>query len=446
LFVPLFAVAWASIFATQVGGLLAGVAAALFGAAIAAIVLSHNRTQSVAEIVAAARRIASGDFEHRIYAGSRGELAPLTRAMNEMSEQLAVRTARLTAESEQLRTILGGMIEGVIAIDGDQRVIFVNERATRLLDLQPPVAGRGLYEIVRHRTLQDVAKRALAESALCRAELTLTGSPALSLTVHAARLPGPPGRGAVLVLHDTSELRRLERIRQEFVANVSHELKTPLSVISACVETLQSGAKDDAEPRDMFLGRIAEQGERLHTLILDLLSLARIESGDELFEYEAVPVGDLAAACVVRHRSRAESQGLTLDSAGDASCRAWADGEAVREILDNLVDNALKYTPAGGRVAVRWRDDGEQAIIEVEDSGVGIPAADLPRIFERFYRVDKARSRELGGTGLGLAIVKHLAQAMNGQVAAVSQVNVGSTFTVRLPRPSGQSSPTLHTR
>jgi two-component system phosphate regulon sensor histidine kinase PhoR len=269
-----------------------------------------------------------------------------------------------------------------------------------------------------------------------------------SLTVHAARLPGTPPRGAVLVLHDTSHLRRLERLRQDFVANVSHELKTPLSVIKACVETLIEGAADDPAYRGSFLERIAEQADRLHALILDLLSLARIEAGTEAFAFQDVPLGAAVTDCLERHRARAQGLQLVLEAtppegpAGELSAEstqplsAWADEEAVNQILDNLIDNALKYTPAGGRIRVAWRAEDGEVCLEVEDTGIGIPEQDLPRIFERFYRVDKARSRELGGTGLGLSIVKHLVSAMHGSVRVASQLGRGTTFAVRLPRAS----------
>jgi two-component system phosphate regulon sensor histidine kinase PhoR len=256
-------------------------------------------------------------------------------------------------------------------------------------------------------------------------------------------MPGSPPRGVLLVLHDTSELRRLERVRQEFVANVSHELKTPLSVIKACVETLLEGAADDPQHRAPFLERIAEQADRLHALILDLLSLARIESGTEVFQSQAVPLGPAVAACLERHRTRAKGKDLLLEAVapsaafdGKEELAAWADEEAINQILDNLVDNALKYTPPGGRIAVSWRAENGEVCLEVRDTGIGIPEQDLPRIFERFYRVDKARSRELGGTGLGLSIVKHLVHAMQGSVQATSRLGQGTMFLVRLPRAS----------
>jgi two-component system phosphate regulon sensor histidine kinase PhoR len=258
--------------------------------------------------------------------------------------------------------------------------------------------------------------------------------------MHVAQLPGPPTRGAVLVLHDTTELRRLERLRQEFVANVSHELKTPLSVIKAAVETLQDGAVDDPKYQVTFLGQIADQAERLHMLILDLLSLARIEAGNEVFEFKRVSLEPVVRACLERHGARAEGKNQLLvavppTTPGSAdSFDAWADEEAVGQLLENLVDNAIKYTPNGGSISVRWRAEGGQVCLEVEDTGIGIPEQDLPRIFERFYRVDKARARELGGTGLGLSIVKHLVQAMHGSVSATSRSGKGTTFSVRLPR------------
>ncbi len=237
------------------------------------------------------------------------------------------------------------------------------------------------------------------------------------------------------MLNDISELRRLERLRSEFVANVSHELKTPLSVIKACVETLLDGAIDDLEHRGPFLSRIAEQADRLHALILDLLSLARIESAAEAFTMEPVPLEPIVAGCLARHRARATTKNQTLED-GEISAQAvaWGDQEAIHQILDNLVDNAVKYTPEGGRIRVRCFTQGDVACLETSDDGIGIPEQDLPRIFERFYRVDKARSREMGGTGLGLSIVKHLVQAMQGTVQAQSQVGKGTTFVVRLPR------------
>jgi two-component system phosphate regulon sensor histidine kinase PhoR len=416
------------------------------GAAVVAVLLSlvlsarlaRRLSRPLDALMGAADKLGEGNSGQRVFTERQDEIGDLVRAFNRMSEQLDARIARLEEDREQLRTILSGMVEGVVALDAAQRILYVNERAAQLLGLpwQAPV-GRRLWEVVRQRPLLDVVQRALDSSEPQREELTWSGSSVRSLTVHAARLPGPPPRGAVLVLHDTTELRRLERLRQEFVANVSHELKTPLSVIKVCVETLLDGAMDDPQHRRQFLEQLTFQSNRLHALILDLLSLARIESGEELFDFQPVPVSDLVDACLERQRPRAEAKGQTLERVtpvGNETLAVWADEEAVEQILDNLLDNAVKYTPQGGRIGVRWRLEDDKVCLEVADTGIGIPEPDLPRIFERFYRVDKARSRELGGTGLGLSIVKHLAQAMHGSVRAASRPGKGTTFTVCLPQ------------
>lgn len=414
-------------------------------AAAAAVVLSFLLSARLARrlsgplraLLGAAAKLSEGNSGQRVFSEGQDEIGELVSAFNRMSEQLDARIARLEEDRQQLRTILSGMVEGVVALDSDQRILYANERATQLLGLpmQAPF-GRRLWEVVRQRPLLDVVQRALDNSEPQREELGWSGPTVRNLTVHAARLPGLPPRGAVLVLHDTTELRRLERLRQEFVANVSHELKTPLSIIKACVETLLDGAMDDPHHRRQFLEQLDSQSNRLHALILDLLSIARIESGEELFDFQSIPVCEVVQTCLERHRPRAEAKEQIFEMtppAGDEELAVWADEEALEQILDNLLDNALKYTPQGGRVGVSWRREGEQVCLEVADTGIGIPESDLPRIFERFYRVDKARSRELGGTGLGLSIVKHLAQAMNGSVRAASRLGHGTTFTVCLP-------------
>jgi two-component system phosphate regulon sensor histidine kinase PhoR len=417
------------------------VGATALGSMALAFWLAGRITRPLQELTAGAEHIAAGGYGHKVYAGSRDEVGTLARTFNNMSERLAEQFHQLDADRQQLRAILSGMVEGVVAIDADQRVLFANDRAVQLLELQnQPVVGRKLWEVSRRRPLQNVVRRALTEVENCQEELSWNGPTARSLTVHATRLQGTTARGAVLVLHDTTELRKLERLRRDFVANVSHELKTPLSVIQACVETLLDGALDDPEHRVSFLEQIADQSSRLHSLILDLLSLARIESGTEAFSFQAVPLAEAVSGCLERHRARAEARGQTLEAvapAGQDGAVAWADEEAVGQILDNLVDNAVKYTPAGGRIRVLWYDEDGQVSMEVSDTGIGIPERDLPRIFERFYRVDKARSRALGGTGLGLSIVKHLVQAMHGSVRASSRLGEGTTFQVQLPRAPG---------
>jgi two-component system, OmpR family, phosphate regulon sensor histidine kinase PhoR len=388
----------------------------------------------VKDLTSAAERVGNGEHGVSVFPGDGDEVSDLGATFNRMSDRISIRIAQLEEDRQQLRTLLSGMVEGVVALDADQRIQFANERASVLLEfhgLQP--VHRHLWEVVRHRQLLDAVRKALDGNGPCSEELLWKGTTPRSLTVYAARLPGSSPRGAMLVLHDTTELRRLERLRQDFVANVSHELKTPLSVIKVCTETLLDGAVDDPEHRGHFLEQIARQSDRLYALILDLLSLARIESGDDMFTFQDVAVGPLVDECAERHRTRAlaRQQQLLVDSSPPLT--VWADEEALDQILENLLDNAVKYTPEGGTIRVSWKAEGSNMHLEVSDTGIGIPAADLPRIFERFYRVDKARSREVGGTGLGLSIVKHLLQGMRGSVRAVSQPGRGTTFTVILP-------------
>jgi two-component system phosphate regulon sensor histidine kinase PhoR len=388
------------------------------------------------ELAVEVEQIAAGDYGRKVFTGRQDELGVLARSFNHTSERLAAQFAQLDEDRQQLRAVLSSMAEGVVAMDAGQGILFANERAAQLMEFDSRSAvGRRLWEMTRNRAVQDVIESALSAGQGRDQELDWPGSAAKSLHVYAAPLPGTPPRGAVLVLHDTTELRRLERIRQEFVANVSHELKTPLAIIKANVETLLDGAIDDLEHRDTFLQRIAEQSDHLNALIIDLISLARIEAGTETYVFQNVAVADMVAACMERRRPLAEAKHQTLEMAPPQHpLHAWADEEAMLQILDNLVDNAIKYTPEHGKIQVRWWAETDCMLIEVHDNGVGIPRQELPRVFERFYRVDKARSRELGGTGLGLSIVKHLIQAMQGSIRADSEIGKGSTFTVRLPR------------
>lgn len=328
------------------------------------------------------------------------------------------------------------MVEGVVAVDEKQRVLFANRAARSLLDMQTvnPV-GRPIWEIFRHPRIDEVVSTVLAGGETPALEIDLPRKHAV-VAVMASRLPGKPSSGVVLVFHNVTDLRRLENIRREFVSNVSHELKTPLTAIQAYTETLLDGALDEPEHRVRFVERIAEQANRLHALIQDLLRLARIESGENVFDVRAVPLKPIVEACLEEHSAVAESksQRLSAEPAAD-EISVMADEEGLHTILSNLIDNAVKYTQESGAIAVRWRAENGAAIIEVEDNGPGIPVEHQPRIFERFYRVDRARSRDVGGTGLGLSIVKHLVQVFGGGIEIRSQAGQGTTFSVRLPRP-----------
>ncbi len=407
----------------------------------ATYLVARRLVRPLVTLTHAAQAIAAGDVAQEVIIPNRDEVGMLALAFNTMNRELArrweqIQTSRLERDenSELMETVLGSMIEGVVVIDARQRILYANAAAGPLLDLPAPqVVGRSLFEAARHPRVQKVVEEVLAGRVPERVEYSVPRTGAVVALI-ASPLPSDPTPGAVLVLHNVTELRRLENLRREFVSNVSHELKTPLTTIQAYTETLLDGAIDDANINRQFLSRIDEQAERLHRLILDLLDLARIEAAEEAYDLVQVPVAATVLKCLDEHQAVASAKNVTLRSEPPPDeVAVWADDEGLLTVLNNLVDNAIKYTPSGGRVTVRWRIDYKRVVLEVEDTGIGIPKPHQARVFERFYRVDKARSRELGGTGLGLSIVKHWAQVFGGTVEVCSEVGRGTTFTIRIP-------------
>jgi len=388
----------------------------------------------------AAQQIAAGDTPPEIAISSRNEIGALAEAFNSMSQQLAARIydleehrGHLEHGHARLETVLGAMLEGVIAVDAEERILFANNAAIHLFDLSPAsMLGRPIWEVVRHPQLQELVHQALSGEQPPRLEFDVARTQSTAAAT-VSPLPGRPVMGAVMVLHDVTELRRLESMRREFVQNVSHELKTPLSSIAAYADTLLDGGLDDPTCNRQFVAHIAEQADRLHALILDLLALGRMDVEQGAFDVAAIDVTKVITASIEAHRAVASAKRVTLSRVGPSTpVFGIADEEGLRTIVDNLLDNAINYTPADGRVTIRWHNSGDGVVIDVEDNGVGIAREHQARIFERFYRIDKARSRELGGTGLGLSIVKHLCQVFGGSVQVRSQLGQGSTFTVRL--------------
>jgi two-component system, OmpR family, phosphate regulon sensor histidine kinase PhoR len=392
----------------------------------------------LAQLTHNVRAIAAGDDERPVASDGGDEMGVLAAAFNQMQRKLARRLDEVQENSQRLQTVLGSMVEGVLAVTPDKTILLANEAGRRMLDFATadPV-GRSLLEVTRARPVYEAVLQALESAQPVEHEFDSPGLQRRTLALRATRLPGSPCPGVMIVLHDVSELRRLENLRRELVANVSHELKTPLAAIKAYAETLRMGAVNDPEHNLNFVHRIEEQAERLHQLILDMLQIARVEAGQETFDIIDVPLLDLLEECAAQFADTATAKQITLDA---HSCSelltARADEEGIRTILNNLVDNAIKYTPAGGRVTVAFTEEGDLVTLEVRDTGIGIAAKDQARVFERFYRVDKARSREMGGTGLGLSIVKHLAQAFGGSVGLESQLGKGATFRVKLPKGS----------
>jgi two-component system phosphate regulon sensor histidine kinase PhoR len=411
---------------------------AIVGSAWIALVcywVARRVSGAARQVQHSAEAVEKGDFSQRVLIRSPDELGAAASAFNDMRETLEHRFAELQKNGDRMETVLSGMVEGVLAVDSRQRVLLANEACRKLLGISiRDVVGRPLLEVVRNLDVQQAILKALRGNEAASREVPLASASHRVVQVLATRLAGNPCPGVVVVLHDVTDLRRLENLRRDFVANVSHELKTPLSAIKAYAETLRLGAIHDQDNNIGFVERIEEQATRLHRLIVDLLHLARVETGKEAFEFEEVSVRDICDACLIQHSEVAAAAGITLiveDQPDDTF--VWADADGVRIIADNLVTNAIKFTPPQGSITLRWRRERAFGVLEIEDTGIGIPRQDQERVFERFYRADKARSRDMGGTGLGLAIVKHLAQAFGGEVGLTSELGRGSTFRISLP-------------
>jgi two-component system phosphate regulon sensor histidine kinase PhoR len=375
----------------------------------------------------------SGAAFERPLRSERGELGALARAVDAAAESLRANAARLAAERERLEAVFDGMIEGVLVLGSDGRVQLANARAREFFGAWGELSGRSALEATRRAEVADALERAAGSRQALSIELTLGDERVLEM--HARRFPekGEP-QGVVAVFHDISELRRLEGYRRDFVANVSHELRTPLTAIQGFIETLH---EDSLEPelRRHYLDVITRNAERLRALIEDLLELSRIEGRTQPLALEPVDAAGVAGSLLRDMRPRFEARRLAVSASGAAPL-VLADRRALEQVLQNLLDNAVKYTEPGGRIELRLAASGGRVRIEVADDGIGIPESARARVFERFYRVDKARSRDLGGTGLGLAIVKHLVQAMDGDVFLDSREGEGTTVAVVLPAAS----------
>ncbi|MBI3288230.1 MAG: PAS domain-containing protein [Elusimicrobia bacterium] len=412
--------------------------ASFFTALIAAWLLARAAGRPLEEMAAVARRLAAGDYAARVRGPLGGdERALLGQTLNTLAERVAETIGELSRDKARLAAVLDQMDEGVVAVDAAGEVLLVNPALSRLLGLDPAQArGRGYIESLRHRGLADLVGEALLGRRVASREIRLFAPEELAFDAHAAPL-AQDGRaaGALVVLHDITRLRRLEQMRRDFVANVSHELRTPLASIKGYAETLREGAIDDKENRLEFVRTIEDQAGRLSKLVDDLLDLSAIESGHRPPALRATDVGSLIGAVVRYFGPAAAERGLALAALPPVDLpEALADPEQVRQILGNLIENAVKYNEPNGRVDVSAEHRDGEILVSVRDTGVGIPEADLPRVFERFYRVDKSRAREAGGTGLGLAIVKHLVEAHGGRVWVASRQPGGSTFFFTLRR------------
>ncbi len=398
-------------------------------------VLTQKVRQHLDEIILVARAMTQGDFEARVANPRKDEFGVLGRALNLLGEELSNRMMLLSQERAQLQAILSGLNEGIVAIDNNDRVLYVNQAAQTLLGIElKSLDGPKLSAVHGLNVLLPTVLKARSVPDLVENEIFVSRNQREhEIEVRGKNFRGEDEDGVVIVLNEVTQLRRLEKIRRDFVANVSHELKTPLTSIKGYVETLQMGAKDDPKLVDRFLTKIEQNVLRLVDLVQDILSLAKIEAEQGIVGLkEKVLLDDVLNDVWTLYEDRFEEKKLTLERKVVGRPFAVGEREAMFQILDNLLSNAIKHTEEQGKISVRIWNEGSTAQLEVEDSGIGIAQEHLPRIFERFYRVDKARGRGDGGTGLGLSIVKHLAASMNGSVAVESQLGKGTTFKVRL--------------
>jgi len=416
---------------------------ALVVAALAALIglfVTSRISRQMTEIRAGAERLAAGDFSHKIFVPRTLEFAVVAESLNHMAEELSEQVGTLTRERNEREAVLTSMVEGVIAVDPDERVIAVNEAAAKLLDVDPSAAeGKSIQEVVRNPDLQRVVEAALEGHEPVEADITIrVGAEDRSLQANGTllrRSAEGDAAGAVVVLNDVTRLKRLEAVRRDFVANVSHELKTPVTSIKGFAETLDDGAIEDPAAAHRFVRIIAGQADRLNSIIGDLLALSSLEQNQEGrgLSTEEADVSDVIAAAVEVCESKAQAKDIRVEVTTGDRVLAPVNPPLLEQAVINLIDNAVKYSPGGSTVRVTLESDDDDLVIAVRDEGPGIPREHVVRLFERFYRVDKARSRDLGGTGLGLAIVKHIAQAHGGRVTVDSAVGAGSTFRIYLP-------------
>ena len=416
------------------GSLAVGILALFVGWTV-----SRRITLPLEDIRRGAVRFAEGDFSQRLPLSDAEEIAGLADAMNTMAAQLDERMKTVIQQRNEREAMLASMVESLLAIDKAESIISINRAAGRLLGVEPArVEGKSLASVVRNSALQQFVRAALRSAVPIETEIVLHSAEELVLQAHGTRLQDAGGQeiGAVVVLHDVTRLRKLERVRRDFVANVSHELKTPITSIKGFVETLLSNPEIPGEDRQRFLGIIAKHADRLGSIIEDLLTLSRIEQDEgyagSVLRPSAVEPVILAAVAICA--PAAQARNITIETRLEPGLQANLLPALLEQGIVNLLDNAIKYSAQGDMVLVESSGTNQEVRIRVADQGQGIPPEHHQRIFERFYRVDKARSRPSGGTGLGLAIVKHIATAHGGTVEVQSHAGGGSVFTLRLQR------------
>jgi two-component system phosphate regulon sensor histidine kinase PhoR len=426
-----------AILAIQYRFILAGILTAIIIGLISGIIL-RSFSHPLEELTTSVKKIAAGDFSSRLSGRSNSEMNQLAEAFNEMAAQLDEKIRTIDRQNNEQQAVLQSMAEGVLAVDKNECLISINRAAAQLLGLNgQEIHGKHILEVIRNSQLQRIISESLKTDQLIEDEITLRSDISRYMHVHGANLQDQKGEsiGALIVLNDVTRLRRLEEVRRDFVANVSHEIRTPLTSIKGFVETLRDGAINEPEVANKFLEIIAAQTNRLNAIIEDLLILASLEQDESRSEIQFDQTPILAvindALSVCRPAAQEKEMSFSVQCPENMVCRM--NGTLIEQAMINLMTNAVKYSPPNTRIQLICKADSKFIVIEVKDQGMGISRENQQRIFERFYRVDKARSREVGGTGLGLAIVKHIARVHGGNVWVESQLGSGSSFFLSIP-------------
>ena len=408
-------------------------------AVIMSLIISRRITNPLEFIKKGAERFARGDLKHKLPYSDSLEIGSLAESMNQMAAQIDEKLGTIVRQRNELELVLKSMVEGVLAVDTEERIISLNQSAAKFFDIDPVIApGKNIQETIRNTDLQKFIQKILNKKETMEKEIEIyEGNEKHILQARGTTLHNVEQEsiGAVIVLNDITHLRKLENIRRDFVANVSHEIRTPITSIKGFVETLLDGAIDNKEEAIRFLDIIEKHADRLNSIIDDLLSLSRIEQETDLNEItkEECVIKDVLLSAVQACMIRADSAGIKLEIKCNDDIKAKINATLIEQSVTNLIDNAIKYSDPETVVNIEALENESEVVISVRDQGAGIEEKHLDRIFERFYRVDKARSRKLGGTGLGLAIVKHIAQVHGGYANVKSTYGKGSTFFIHLP-------------
>lgn len=416
---------------------LFGAAISLLLSLIAGILIAHSITKPIKEISRISTQYTTGDFSKKIYVRSVDEINRLAETLNQMAVQIQDKIALLQNDKEETLAILQSMVEGVIAVDKDTRIISLNPTIAQMFGLKEQEGiGRLFLETIRNNEINENIQTVLQTGRSITAEIrVLLPAEKILQIIASPLLTESKIAGSVIILHDITALRRLESVRKDFIANVSHELKTPLTSIKGYIETLLDGAIEDKENSQRFLRIIEEHANRLTRLVDDVLKLSELESKEVPIEFQAVELNPLLEEIIpIFHRQLAKKNIQITMKIPETISAVKADKEKLKEVLINLLDNAIKFNIDNGKIEITAEETDQDITISISDTGIGIPEKDLSRIFERFYRVDKTRSRDLGGTGLGLAIVKHIIEQHNGTVSVTSELGRGSQFRFILPK------------